>query len=96
MLSILLLTVGCSWIIIDKDNLASSLIRSIDVSNIKSEDEMSDPDPDYVEIGDTWTGPSGTTYKLQEEDLAPGEEEYYNSWGLDCSGVWIIFSDYRK
>jgi len=46
--------------------------------------------PDEAEIGDTFTGSSGTNYELQEENLAPGEEEYYNNIiGISADGVWV-------
>jgi len=44
--------------------------------------------PDEAEIGDTFTGSSGTTYELEEENISSEEEEYYNDNGLDASGVW--------
>lgn len=87
--------VGCNWIILDgsSEKLASSLATSWDIGDTQNNGDDWLDIPEKAEIGDSFTGSSGVTYKLQEENLAPGEEEYYNSWGLDCSGVWVVIED---
>jgi len=70
-------------------NGGDELAGSNDVSNIQDEDFGSEPDPDDVNIGDTFTGPSGATYELEEENLTSEEEEYYNDNGLSADGVWV-------
>ena len=82
--------VGCSWIILDDSSISEvKLTTSWDVSNTTNHGDDWLDVPDEAEIGDTFTGSSGTTYELQEENLAPEEEKYYNSNGFDCSGVWV-------
>jgi|AntAceMinimDraft_18_1070375.scaffolds.fasta_scaffold238464_1 hypothetical protein len=88
-LSIVLL-VSCSWIILDDSPIfKGKLTTSWDVSApADNGDDWLDV-PDEAEIGDTFTGSSGITYKLEEENISNQEKEYYNSWDLDCSGVWV-------
>jgi len=98
MLSIVFFAVGCSWIILDDSNsteekLTSSLATSWDVDDTQNNGDDWLNIPDEAEIGDTFVGSSGITYVLQEENISNEEEAYYNSWGLDCSGVWVVIED---
>jgi len=76
----------------DSTITGGGLAVSNDISNLNDADMGSEPDPGEVEIGDTFTGPSGTTYVLQTENLTPEEQEYYNSNGLSTDGVWVEVS----
>jgi hypothetical protein len=90
---IILFFVSCNWVILDNSLISNStegkLTTSWDIGDTENNGDDWLDIPDEAEIGDTFRGSSGQVYELQEENLASGEEEYYNSWGLDCSGIWV-------
>jgi len=67
-------------------------IETEDISNLKPQDQGSEPDPDSTEIGDTFLGPSGTEYILKPENLSDQEIEDLANLGYVGSGVWIPIS----
>ena len=75
MLSVVFFTVGCSWIILDDSSASKGkLATSWDVSNTVNHGDDWLEVPDEAQIGDIFTGSSGTTYKLQVENITPEEE----------------------
>jgi len=78
------------WVVIaEGDNDDGGLIESEDISNLNTQDQGSEPDPNDTEIGDTFTGPSGTEYILEEENISQEEEEALAQLGFEPSGVWV-------
>lgn len=89
----LIMLMGCSWIILDDTSLSNvhegELTTSWDVTaTVDNGDDWLDV-PDEAEIGDRFTGSSGAIYELEEENLSPEEEAYYNENGLSADGVWV-------
>ena len=93
--------VGCNWIVLDdflisnstEEKLVSSLATSWDIGDTQNNGDDWLDIPEEAEIGDSFTGSSGVTYELQKENITSEEEAYYNSWGLDCSGVWVTLEE---
>lgn len=77
----------------EKTILENKLIETEDISNLKPEDQGSEPDPDDTEIGDTFTGPSGTTYILKPENISDQEREDLANLGYAASGVWVVIEE---
>jgi len=73
----------------DGENDDGGLIESEDISNLNTQDQGSEPDPNDTEIGDTFTGPSGTEYILEEENISQEEEEALAALGYSPAGVWV-------
>lgn len=67
-------------------------IEAEDISNVKEVDLDSVLSPDESEIGSTFTGPSGVTYRLQEEKISEQEIEDMAQLGFVGSGVWVPIS----
>jgi len=73
-------------------NGSNGLIEAEDISNLQGMDQGSEPDPDNTSIGTTFTGPSGTTYVLQEENLSEQEIQDLANLGFSPAGVWVPVS----
>jgi len=65
------------------------LIEAEDVSYVKDEDQDLVPNPNDTAIGDTFVGSTGTTYKLQEENISDQEKKDLADLGFIASGVWV-------
>jgi len=85
--------VSCNWIILDDSLISNStegkLTTSWDIGDTENNGDDWFEVPGEAQIGDRFTGSSGITYELQVENITSEEEEYYNSNGLDCSGIWV-------
>jgi len=60
------------------------------VTSVKSEDQISCAEMVNAKMGDTFTGPSRTIYKLQEQNILCEEQiQYLANQGIVVVGEWV-------